>query len=231
MILRAVALAFGVLAAQPAAAPRPPRAEVTLDQAVAALETEGDTAPRFVLRSDFVLLLRTELLMHGAPDALHAVVDPVTVSGPILEQLGAEVLVVREAERAAMGDADPSDVASHRDDVLRRIGGEEGVRQLLEATGASAGEFDALLRRRAIAERYLAARYPRLIEPTVEELRERYDRDHRDATQASESFAAVRPALFARMVRDALPRALRQYLRSLGSRVRVRRLGATADAP
>lgn len=226
--MTSLSLGVWLVATQLAAAPPAPRGEVVLDHAVAALETEGDTAPRFVLRSDFVLLLRTELLMHGAPDALHVAVDPVTVSGPILEQLGAEVLVVREAERAAMGDADPSDVASHRDDVLRRIGGEAGVLRLLEATGASPSEFDALLRRRAIAERYLVARHPRLIEPTVEELRERYDREHREATQASESFAAVRPALFARMVREALPRALRQYLRSLGSRVRVRRLAAMA---
>ncbi len=225
-----VALALWFIA-QVAGAPQAPSTEITLDHAVAALETEGDQSPRFVLRSDFVLLLRTELLMHGAPDALHINVDPATVAGPILEQLGAELLVVREAERAAMGDADPAAVASHRDDVLRKVGGEDGVRRLLDATGASAGEFDALLRRRAIAERYLVARYPRLIEPTVEELRERYEREHHDAASATESFAAVRPTLFARMVREALPRALRQYLRSLGSRVRVRRLGPAVVVP
>ncbi len=226
----ALALALWLVAAQ--AAGVQPRAEVTLDYAVAALETEGDVAPRFVLRSDFVLLLRTELRMRNAPDALHVTVDPATVSAPILEQLCAEVLVVREAERAAAGDADPADVASHREHVLSRIGGDAGLQELLSATGASPAEFDALLRRRAVAESYLKQRYPRLIEPTVEDLRARFDDERRrDPAHTPESFAAARPALFDRMVREALPRALRQYLRGLGSRVRTRRLEPAAVAP
>lgn len=233
MTLAASALALWLAAAQVAgAAAALDRAEVTLDHAVAVLEADGDQAPRFVLRSDFVLTLRTELRMRNAPDALHVPVDPTMVSAPILEQLSAEVLVVREAERAAMGDVDPADVASYRQHVLSRIGGDAGLRDLLQATGTSAAEFDALVRRRAVAERYLVQRHPRLIEPTVEDLRARFERERRDSpSDTPESFAAARPVLFDRMVRESLPRALRQYLRGLGSRVRLRRLSPAVVVP
>lgn len=199
--------------------------EITLDHAVAALETEGDQAPRFVLRSDYVLMLRTELLMRHAPDALHVEVDPVNVAAPFLEQLIAEVLVLREAERAALGDADPDDVAGYRAEVLSRIGGDDGLVALLRETGTSAAEFDTLIRRRAVAERYLRLRHTRLIEPGDDELRARFESDRRERPEVTpERFSAARPLLLRRMVREALPRALRQYLRSLGSRVRIRRL-------
>jgi hypothetical protein len=233
MTLAASALALWLAAAQVAgAAPALDRSEVTLDHAVAVLETDGEQAPRFVLRSDFVLALRTELRMRNAPDALHVPVDPTMVSEPILEQLSAEVLVVREAERAALGDVDPADIARYRAHVLARIGGDAGLRELLAATGTSPAEFDALVRRRAVAERYLVQRHPRLIEPTVEDLRARFERERRDDPAGTpDSFAAARPVLFERMVRESLPRALRQYLRGLGSRVRVRRLAPAVVIP
>ena len=89
MTLAASALALWLAAAQVAgAAPALDRSEVTLDHAVAVLETDGEQAPRFVLRSDFVLALRTELRMRNAPDAL-LTASLQAYPGPII-QLGSQ---------------------------------------------------------------------------------------------------------------------------------------------
>lgn len=202
---------------------------VALDAVVAALESEADPAPRFVLRSDFVLALRVELVTRGAPDALHVAVDPEYVSAPVLEGLCAEVLAARDAERAGMGEADPEALAATRAALVERLGGDEGVRALLEATGVARGEFDALVRRRAVARRFLVQRQPRLIVPTTRELRVRWEEERRRAPEVTpETFAAARTPLAERMIGEAYPRALRQYLRALGGRVHVRYPGAAA---
>jgi hypothetical protein len=219
-------LALMVWAGQLAGASAP----VAFDAAVAALETEADLVPRFVLRSDYLLALRVELVSRGAPDALHVAVDPEYVAAPVLEGLCAEVLVVRDAERAAQGEADPEALAAERTALLARLGGEPGVAALLEATGAAQAEFDALVRRRAVARRYLVQHQSRLIVPTTRDLRVRWEEDRRrDPAATPETFAAARPALLARMIAEAYPRALRQYLRALGGRVRVRYLGAAGS--
>jgi hypothetical protein len=210
-------LLFGVALAQTAAAP------VALDAVVAVLESEADPAPRFVLRSDFILSLRVELVTRRAPDALHVAVDPESTVAPLLEGLCAEVLVARDAERAAMADVDAETLATERADLLDRIGGPDGLRALLEATGTSPAEFDALTRRRAVARRFLVQRHARLLVPTTQELRVRWEEERRrDPTSLPDTFAAARPRLAERMVAEAYPRALRQYLRALGGRVHVR---------
>ncbi|MFO0610723.1 MAG: hypothetical protein U0324_46605 [Polyangiales bacterium] len=232
---RAAALAAALLlvasptSAQPAPASAPP---APLDAVVAVLESEADPAPRFVLRSDFVLALRVELVTRGAPDALHVAVDPEYVSAPVLEGLCAEVLVARDAERAALGEADADALATERSTLVERLGGETGLRDLLEATGASRGEFDALVRRRAVARRFLVQRQPRLIVPTTRDLRVRWEEERRrDPAATPETFAAARQPLNDRMIAEAYPRALRQYLRALGGRVRVRYPGGGAASP
>jgi hypothetical protein len=194
-----------------------------LDTVVAVIEGEADPAPRFVLRSDFVLALRVELVTRGAPDALHVSVDPVYVSTPVLETLCAEVLVARDAERAGMGDPDPEAFGSERAQLVARLGGASGVHELLAATGASRSELDALVRRRSVARRFLVQRQPRLIVPSTRELRVRWEEErHRAPNDTPETFAAARQPLAERMIAEAYPRALRQYLRALGGRVRVR---------
>lgn len=213
-------LLLGAALAQPASDPAP---AVALDRVVAVLESETDPAPRFVLRSDFVLSLRVELVTRRAPDALHVPVDPESTAAPLLEVLCAEVLVARDAERAAMADVDAESLASERAELLARIGGDEGLRALVEATGTSRGEFEALTRRRAVARRFLVQRFARLIVPTTQELRVRWEEERRRAPgELPDTFAAARPRLLDRMVAEAYPRALRQYLRALGGRVRVR---------
>ena len=212
------------------AQPDPPPA-VPLDQVVAVLESETDPVPRFVLRSDFVLSLRVELVTRRAPDALHVPVDPESTAAPMLEGLCAEVLVARDADRAAMADVDAESLAAERAELLARNGGDEGLRALLEATGTSRGEFDALTRRRAVARRFLVQRFARLIVPTTLELRVRWEEERRRAPGSlPDTFAAARPRLLDRMVAEAYPRALRQYLRALGGRVRVR-YPTTPSAP
>jgi len=178
-----------------------------LDTVVAVIEGEADPAPRFVLRSDFVLALRVELVTRGAPDALHVSVDPVYVSTPVLETLC----------------ADPEAFGSERAQLVARLGGASGVHELLAATGASRSELDALVRRRSVARRFLVQRQPRLIVPSTRELRVRWEEErHRAPNDTPETFAAARQPLAERMIAEAYPRALRQYLRALGGRVRVR---------
>ncbi|MBK6535637.1 MAG: hypothetical protein IPF99_40740 [Deltaproteobacteria bacterium] len=203
--------------------PSTPPAETALDAVLVSIEPESDPTPRFVLQSDYVLLLRTELAMRGAPDALHAQVDD-TVSLPILEQLMAEAVVVREAQRAGLDGVEPDELAAARALLVSRMAPAVDIDALLRETRTSALEFETLLRRRVVAERYLLSRRPELLEPSDDDLaqaleQERFRALAGDGATSSEGRAAVRREL----VRRALPRALRQYLRALGSRVRVRR--------
>lgn len=216
-------LAAQLLGAETVVRPATPAAESPLDAVIASIEPESDPTPRFVLRSDFVLLLRTELAVRGAPEALRVPVDD-TVSLPILEQLMAETVVVREAQRAGLDGVGPADLASARALVVARMAPAVAVDALLSETGASAAEFESLLRRRVVCERYLLSRRPELLEPSEEELRQALEQERFRALAGagatpSEGRAAVRREL----IRRALPRALRHYLRALGSRLRVRR--------
>lgn len=213
--------------------PRPatPPGELGLDAVIATLELNGDRAPRYVLRSEFTLLLRAELLRFGMPGALTAPVSDAS-AWPVLETLLGEALAVREAERSAVGNLsslDPAAVgalrARYRDEFVRRQRlepgeGEAEIARLLAATGLAQGDFDALLRRRLVARAYLEARHERLLAVSEVELRRALE---------SGRFAALCPEddEQRRCVRHELqwhsvPNALRQYLRSLGGRVRVR---------
>jgi hypothetical protein len=197
--------------------------ESPVDAVIVSIEPENDPTPRFVLQSDFVLLLRAELATRGAPDALHVAVDA-TVSVAVLEQLMAEAVVVREAQRAGLDGVEPAELAAARALVVERMAPAVTVDALLRETGTAAAEFEALLRRRVVAERYLLARRPELLEPTDDELRQALEQDrYRALVDAAASPSEGRAAVRRELVRRALPRALRQYLRALGSRVRVRR--------
>ena len=201
----------------------PPPGEVALDGVLASIEPESDPTPRFVLRSDFVLLLRTELAMRGAPDALHVAVDD-TVSLPILEQLMAETVVVREAQRAGLDGVSPAELESARALLVPRMAPAVEVDALLRETRCSATEFETLLRRRVVAERYLLSRRPELLEPSDDEVAQAMEQERFRPLLATASSPTEGRALLRReLMRRALPRALRQYLRALGSRVRVRR--------
>ncbi len=200
-----------------------PADESVLDTVVASLEPEDDPSPRFVLRSDYVLRLRTELATRGAPNALHVRVDD-TVSAAVLEQLMAEFVVTREAQRAELDGVDAEELGAARARIVARLGDVGGTEALLRETGASAAEFDALLRRQVVCERYLLSRHPELLEPADDEVREALEADRFAAVvPAGATPADSRARVRAELVHRALPRALRQYLRGLGSRVRVRR--------
>lgn len=203
--------------------PAPPSGEAQLDAVLASIEPESDPTPRFVLQSDFVLLLRTELAMRGAPDALHVPVDD-TVSLPILEQLMAEAVVVREAQRAGLDGVAPAELAAARELVVSRMAPAVDVGALLRETRTSTLEFETLLRRRVVAERYLLSRRPELLEPSDDDLAQALEQERfRPLVARAASPTAGRALVRRELQRRALPRALRQYLRALGSRVRVRR--------
>jgi len=203
--------------------PAPASGEAQLDSVLASIEPESDPTPRFVLQSDFVLLLRTELAMRGAPDPLHAQVDD-TVSLPILEQLMAEAVVVREAQRAGLDGVTPAELAAARELVVSRMAPAVDIDALLRETRTSALEFDTLLRRRVVVERYLLSRRSELLEPSDDDLAQALEQERfRPLVAGAASPTAGRALVRRELLRRALPRALRQYLRALGSRVRVRR--------
>lgn len=217
------ALLAQIYGADPVARPPLPEGETAVDQVVATLEPENESNPRFVLQSEFAMLLRVELVIHHAPDPLHIRVDSTTWQ-PVLEQLMGEILVAREAERSGMRDADlAEDRARLRAWMVARLGGDDGLRALLDATGNAPSEFDALVRRRALAARYLVARQPRLIEPSDTDLRDAFEAGRFRALYAADAtLATARDAIREELIRASLPQALRQYLRALGSRVRIR---------
>lgn len=204
--------------------------EAPVDAVVASMEVEGDEAPQFVLASEFELLLRMELLVRGAPDALHVAVDE-SVRGPVLEQLVGERLVVREAERSGEGAPDPARLHAERRWLLDRMAPTGGADALLAATGATAEELDLLIRQRVVATQYLVAHNPRSIEPSEVDLR----RTHQSGRFAAlypdgASLAVARRVLREALVRSSLPAAERLFYRALGSRVRVRVFVASGAA-
>ncbi len=115
---------------------RPPldASEFAVDDVMASMEIEGDASPRFALRSQYVLLLRTELMARGADNALHTEVH-VSVAEAILEQLMAEQVIVRDAERAREDDVSVDDLATERALVVGALHGNDGLAELLQTTG------------------------------------------------------------------------------------------------
>jgi hypothetical protein len=233
--MRLLALALGLIAqlqgVEFVSRAAPPSGELALDAVIATLELSGDRAPRYLLRSEYTLALRTELLRYGMPDALRAEVSDAS-SWPVLETLLGEALAVREAERssvASLSTLDPASVgalrARYRDEIVRRQRlepgrGEAVISELLRATGLSQSDFDTLLRRRLVARAYLEARHERLLSVGEVDLQRAVESGRYTAQcdVAEESRRCVR----AELQWTALPNALRQYLRSLGGRVRVR---------
>ena len=203
---------------------RPPldASEVAIDDVMASMEIEGDAVPRFALRSQYTLLLRTELVARGADNALYAEVH-VSVAEAILEQLVAEEVIVRDAERAHEDEVSEEDLASERALAVGALHGRDSVAELLQATGESPEEFDRLVRRRVIVRRYLVAHASRLIEPTDADLRQAYLAErYRRFRDGGVPFAAARRFLRDDLRRAQAPTAARQYLQGLGSRVRER---------
>lgn len=217
----------GVVVAQVAGAevlarPGAVAGEASVDVVVASVEPEGGASPRYALRSEYVLLLRADLRARGAPEALTATVDP-TVAWSVLEWLLGEHAVVREAERAGAGDPEPEPLTEARSRLVARLGGDPGLAALLQATGASAAEFDALVRRRAVSLAWLVARHARLIEPDEVALRQAHEAGrYASLYRPGASFGEARQAIRRELLHARYPVALRQYLRSLGSRARLR---------
>lgn len=211
----------------------PAPAEAVLDGVVATLELTGDRSPRYVLRSEYTLLLRAELLSHGMPDALNAPVSAAS-AWPVLETLLGETLAVREAERsdvANLSRLDPAAVgalrARFRDEVVRRQrldgepeAGERAIADLVASLRLSQGDFETMLRRRLVARAYLEARHENLLAVSEVDLRRAVE-SGRYAARCGDG-ADARRCVRAELQWATLPNALRQYLRSLGGRVRVR---------
>lgn len=214
--------------------PVAPAPEVVIDGVVATLELNGDRTPRYVLRSEYTLLLRLEVASHGMPDAFTAPIAAST-AWPVLETLLGETLAVREAERSDVTNLSRLDAAAVgalrarvREALTRRqrldpATGEPKIAELLAAVGLTQSDFDTLLRRRLVARAYLEARHENLLAVSEVDLRRAVESHAYDSQCAGEGDANVqRRCVRAEMQWSMLPNALRQYLRSLGGRVRVR---------
>lgn len=204
---------------------RPPLAsgERLVDEVVASVEIQGDTRPPvFVLASDVSLTLRYELVARGAPSPLTVPVD-VSVSRAILEQVIGERLLERQAERAADPPPSVEEIAEERARMLGRLGSIGGVVPLVRAVGLRPSDFEALVRRRVVVSRYLQRHLARSVEPSEAELRAAYEEERVGAFRAEGvPFAVARAEIREALLRAGYPRAVRNYLRSVASRVRIR---------
>ncbi|MBI5516098.1 MAG: hypothetical protein HY909_20105 [Deltaproteobacteria bacterium] len=201
--------------------PALPPGEVLVDEVLAAVELEGDPVPVFATRSELELLVRTELYSRVSADltpaqALAVAVDP-SQTASLLEQLVGELVVDRAAERA--GEAEGGAALEEERRAVQGAMPVGGLGPLLRASGATAEEFDALVRRRLRVRRYLLAHNASLLEPDEVALRAAYEA--LPAGEGREPYARARRALRERLLRRQLPSAVRAYVRALGSRARV----------
>lgn len=158
-----------------------------------------------------------------------------------------EQLAMREAERTGTSEVSAEQVEEMRRWLLLRLGGARGLGELLHAAGVGEQEFEALLRRRVVSERLLQARHVEGTEPEEAVLRQMWERVRalrsergdggvEDSVRGSVRLTALRSELGASIdqwepsrealrvdaVRYGAAASLRAWVRSLGSRVRLR---------
>src|SRR5688572_153069 len=116
-----------------------------VDRVVAAIET-GDPGARVtdvVAASEVEIAARLAIAERrgsgGVTDGLRRA---------MLDQLVAEWLVYREAERLALSDVSPEEVRRARTALLERLGGEAGLVHFTTVLGLTDDELDAILERR-----------------------------------------------------------------------------------
>jgi hypothetical protein len=97
---------------------------------------------------------------------------------------------------------------------------------LVRALGLSEQDFETFVRRRLIVSRFLERHLARSIEPGETELRAAYENEQFGAFRAEGvPFAVARAEIREALMRQGYPRAIRSYLRSIGSRARIRLWG------
>jgi hypothetical protein len=210
------------------AAPRGVAARPVLaDRVVAVIET-GDVGARvsdIVTASEIEVAARLALVERRAGNGARVSEG---LRRAVLDQLVAEVLVFREAERLALADVSPDDVRRGRDALVERLGGEEALAQFAAENHVSAAELDLLVSRRVVVQRFVQTNLRAGIEVSDEEV----DREYARGTHpfVGRPLAEVREALGAWLVETRFRAALDRWVRALRGRGRVRVLESALPA-
>lgn len=202
------------------ASPRPVEARpVLLDRVVAVIET-GDAGARV---SDVVTASEVEVAARLALVERRSAGGGSVTEGlrrAVLEQLVAEVLVFREAERLALAETSPEDVRRGRAALAERVGGEDALARFAEDVDLAPSEIDLLVSRRAVVERFVQTNLRAGIEVSNEEIEREYAAGEHPFV--GRPLADVRDALRAWMLETRFRAALDRWVRALRGRGRVR---------
>ncbi len=199
--------------------------ERVLDEVAGTLELEpSDGPPVVVYASELRLMVRLQFVRGGADNALRTAPHPL-VSAGVLSDLLAERLVARQAERRGAMPPTRPEVEAEVREILRwpspRI--TTTPEELFRAAQASRQTLFELMRVRLAARSFVRAFQQRLLEPSDTEIRAAFDAGRfAPYAQGATSFAQARGELRARLIKDAVPRAIRSLFRSMSARGRVR---------
>ena len=210
------------LSVRPATRETLPSSETAVDDVAAAVEIEGDDRPPiFVLRSEVDLAMRFELAARG--QRIPPAGQLAAVSRSMLEQVIGERLLEREAARALDPEPTTDALEEEHTQLASRVAPAGGINGLIRSGGFGPGDFDKFVRRRLIVGQFLERHLLRSVEPTRAELRAAYDEERIAPYRAQNvPFQSVRADIRAVLIREGYARAIQAYLRSIGSRARVR---------
>ena len=189
-----------------------------VDRVVAVIET-GDVGSRvsdIVMSSEVEVAARLALIERRAE---RAVVDE-GLRRAVLDQLVAEVLVYREAERLALAEVSPEDLARGREAFASRVGGPAALARFVSDNHLVAAEVLELVSRRVVVERFVQTNVRAGIEVSDEDVAREYARA--DHPFAGRPLADVHDALRAWLVETRFRAALDRWVRALRGRARVR---------
>lgn len=187
--------------------------ELTFFARIEALGTDGAVATDFLARYGkpaYERLIAEDLLatVEGQADATTAAAAP---TGRPLDS------GLREATRSAAQIARA--VASARGELVRRIGDEKQLQAALAADGISNDEFDARMRRRALALLYMDRNVTPLREPQEDDLL----RAFRGGAHPfrNEKWETARAKFIPYFIDDRFRQAANEYLQAARTRVKI----------
>jgi hypothetical protein len=171
-----------------------------------------------VLRSDVELRARLAVATRS-PD-LHAFELPPALLAATLQELIGELLVAREAERLHAPEPTEAQVAQHREELVRTLGGPERFARFIAVYDVLDDEIQAIARRRAFVDMFLRANLEGSTLVSDAQLTEVYESGEHPF--ADRPLDEVRDALRAWLGAAALSRDVARWIDVLRSRTPVR---------
>jgi hypothetical protein len=193
------------------------RSQVTRIDGLAAVIGTGGAGER-VLMSDVELRARMALLRHvGREEALGEIPEGL-LQATLLELIG-ETLIAREALRVQAVSPSAADVSRERLRLIQQSGGRRSLSAVLDGSGASWAEIDAIARRRALVTGFLSANLEGVNVVTDAEIERAYHENSAD--YGGQPLAVLREQIRATLSQDAIDRAVARWVRVLSTRVAV----------